>query len=86
MRWSPPHPREALVVIGASLLLALLLVLAAAPDLATMDFSIRSDTGGSPAAGPVVADDPAREAPAWVRDPLASPLTALDGGLAPPRP
>ena len=80
MRWAPLHPRQMLAIAGASLVMALLLMLAAAPDLATLDFSIGSDAAESGSSSAVILDRPeatAGDQPVWVSDPLAPPLDAL---------
>jgi hypothetical protein len=83
MHTLPSHPRHPLVAGAIALLVALMFLAAATPDLGTVDFSIFG--GGtetttqvehslptSPELGP-----PAK--PTWVTDPLASPLDSLAG-------
>jgi len=80
MRWAPIHPRQMLALLGASLMMALLLMLAAGPDFASMDFSMGSDATGSGSSSAVMPDRPETAAgnpPAWASDPLAPPLDAF---------
>ncbi len=80
MRWAPLHPRQLLAIAGASLAMALLLMLAAAPDLSSLslDFSIGSDASSpSSVVLPDRVEATAGEPPAWVSDPLAPPLERL---------
>lgn len=78
----PSLPRHPLVAGLVALLVALILIAAAAPELGTIDFSIG---GGSSADAPSVESIPTNpevtEAPKprWVTDPLASPLETLAG-------
>lgn len=79
MRWAPLHPRQIFAVASAAFVMALVLMLAAAPDLATLDFSIGSDAGRPDVSAPIpnaieaVPSGP----PEWVTDPLAPPLREL---------
>ena len=72
----PSHPRHPLLLGLVALLLALLVMAAAAPDLGTLDLSF----GGS---SPVAEPAPAASAPlapgdpAWVTDPLRPPVETL---------
>jgi hypothetical protein len=71
MRWAPIHPRQ-LLALGLLLLAVMLAtMLAAAPDLSTLDFSIggAAETSSAPSTGQ----------PTWVTDPLAPPLEDLAG-------
>ena len=73
MHLNPLHPRQ-LLLLGALTMLAALFVLAvAAPDLSTLDFSIGG--GGDAVVAPQTPGEPA-----WVADPLASPVQTLRGG------
>ena len=71
MRWAPIHPRQLLALGLLTLALALLTLLAAAPELGTLDFSIGGAAGTSSA--------PTSGTPTWVTDPLAPPLSDLAG-------
>jgi hypothetical protein len=76
----PSHPKHPLLIGLLALLLALLVMAAAAPDLGTLDFSLGG--GGDAASPPAVetaAPAPAGE-PTWVGDPLRSPLETLRTG------
>lgn len=79
MRWAPLHPRQMLAILAATLLTMLLLMLLAAPDLATLDFSLGSDaaSSGSPTPLPDRVEPTDAPAPTWVTDPLAPPLDGL---------
>ncbi len=67
----PSHPRHPLLFGVLVLLMALVLMAAAAPELGTLDFTTSS--GGS-APAPVDARlQPAPLEPAWMSDPLAPP-------------
>ena len=76
----PSHPRNPLVAGVVALLLALVVMLAAAPELGTLDLSIgggggsAADTYVPPAADPVATEAPA---PTWTTDPLAPPVERL---------
>jgi len=70
MRLTHTDPRLLLAALAA--VFALALASAGAPDLSGLDLS----SGGAPAAAP--ATEPAGT-PAWVEDPMASPLEALRG-------
>ena len=76
----PSHPKNPLLLGVVVLVFALLAMLAAAPELGTLDFSI----GGSGATPEVVPAEgglsatPATE-PNWVGEPLAPPLQELGG-------
>ena len=72
MRWAPIHPRQLLAVGLLTLALMLALLLAAPPDLGTLDFSI-----GTSAESPAVPTSTGE--PTWVTDPLAPPLSELSG-------
>jgi hypothetical protein len=63
----------------AALALAWIVMLAAASSLGTPDFSIGSGSASSPPAVEAPAGE--RGTPAWVSDPLASPLERLDPSL-----
>lgn len=70
MHVSDLHPKHPLLVGALIVMLALMAMLLAAPDLSTLEFS----TGGSSvvdAPAPVTAD------PVWPSDPLASPVDVL---------
>jgi hypothetical protein len=85
MRWAPHYSPQMLVLGFGMLLLMLVVMLAAAPDLGTLDFSIGG--GGEPAAPasdapfslPVIEQGPAPAEPTWVSDPLAAPLDVIGG-------
>jgi len=69
------HGHPLLVGLGL-LMLALLTLLAAAPDLSTLDFSLGRD--GVTSLPPVVdAAAPAAGEPAWVAEPLRTPGETL---------
>ena len=78
MRWAPLHTGQVLAAALAALALMLLAMLAAAPDLATLDLSLGSGAGAAEAAPAGEVERPA-ERPAWAADPLASPLDRLAG-------
>jgi hypothetical protein len=74
----PSHPRNPLVAGLLALALAVLIMLVAATELDTLDFSIGGS--GDPVtpsseAGLSVTPQPAE--PTWVSDPLAAPLSEL---------
>ena len=74
----PSHPKHPLVLGALVLVLALLVMAAAEPDLSTLDFSL----GGPDAAGPAPAGaEPGSgaTAPTWATDPLAAPVELLGG-------
>lgn len=75
MRWAPLHPRQLLALGLLVFGLALLITLATAPDLSTLDFSI----GSSSSSGAGAPTPPAAE-PQWVKEPFAPPLDTLAGG------
>ena len=72
----PSHPRHPLLFGLLALLLALLVMAAAAPDLGTLDLSLG---GSSPVAEPApTAPAPVAPGdPAWVADPLRPPVETL---------
>ena len=71
MRWAPLHPRQ-LIALGLIMLAVMLaMMLATAPDLGSLDFSIGSSSD-------VSATPPSSGEPTWVHDPLAPPLNELD--------
>jgi hypothetical protein len=74
----PSHPGSPLVAGLIALALAMLAMLAAAPELGSLDFSIGGGevvTTDAPAPAPPVTADPA--APTWVTDPVAAPIEAF---------
>jgi hypothetical protein len=75
----PSHPRHPLVAGVLALLLALIVMAAAAPDLGTLDLSLVG--GDANVAGTYVAPAETQVAPsgapAWTQDPLAPPLSEL---------
>lgn len=71
MRWAPIHPRQLLALGLLTLALMLVTLLAAAPDLGPLDFSIGGATESS--------STPTTDTPTWVTDPLAPPLGDLAG-------
>ena len=71
MRWAPLHPRQMLALGLLVLAMALAAMLAAAPDLGTLDFSIGSSSEQTTSAPPSTGE------PTWVTDPLAPPLSEL---------
>ena len=72
MRWAPIHPRQLLALGLLTLALMLAMLLAAAPDPGTLDFSV--GTSAEAPATPTTTGEPT-----WVTDPLAPPLTDLRG-------
>jgi hypothetical protein len=87
LRWAPLHPRQLLAIAVSTLALACMLMLAAATDLGTLDFSIGSSSHGSGSTlspptttAPVEATAP-RE-PTWVSEPLAPPIESLNPAAA----
>jgi len=78
MRWTPLHPRQVMTMTLAMLVFMAFLMLAAAPDLGTLDLSLGSGSNSSDAA-PALAAPPADPAatPAWTTDPFAPRLEAL---------
>ena len=77
MHWAPLHTRQAMAIALAAFGLLLVVMLATAPDLATLDLSLGSGSGAVEAAPAAEVERPATERPAWVADPLASPLAGL---------
>lgn len=71
MRWAPIHPRQLLALGLLTLALMLALLLAATPDLSTLDFSVGT-SAEAPATPPTTTTEPT-----WVTDPLAPPLSGL---------
>jgi len=68
-----------------TLVLMVMVMLAAASNLGSMDFSLGSGSDGQAAtstlpAGPVEATSPGK--PAWVTDPLAPPMSTLSRPVA----
>jgi len=73
MRATPLHPRQLTALLLLALALALALVLSTAPDLEPLSLSI-----GSEPASTSDGTTPAQSGtPAWVDDPLRSPLETL---------
>ena len=73
----PSYPKSPLIVGMLVFVLALFVIAAAAPDLASVEFSLPWDgTGTATPESATPAAPPASE-PAWVGDPLASPLESL---------
>jgi hypothetical protein len=76
------HPHSLLATACAALALSVGLMLATAPDLGSLDFSLgTAQTGGAGAAAPAEVQT-TQAPPAWLADPLASPLEALDPRVA----
>jgi len=76
----PTLPHHPLIAGLVALLAGLLVLLAAAPDLGTLDFSLGG--GGAPTAEPAIPANPqvtAPPEPTWATDPLAPPLEGLAG-------
>ena len=76
MHWAPLHTRQILAIALVALAAMLLAMLAAAPDLATLELSLGSGAESVEAA-PAAEARPVAERPAWMTDPLASPLQTL---------
>ena len=72
----PSHPRHPLLFGLLVLLMALVLMAAAAPELSTLDFSTGGG-GGAPAPAAETPVQPAPLEPSWVSDPLAPPTELL---------
>ncbi len=71
----PSYPRNPLAAGLLALVLALVAMAAAAPDLGSLDLSVG---GGSSAVETTVAPTPDAGSPAtWVHDPLAPPVETL---------
>ena len=73
MRATPLHPRQLTALLLVALALALALALATAPDLEPLSLSIGSEPASTSEA-PTAAQS---GTPAWVSDPLRSPLETL---------
>ena len=73
MRWAPLHPRQLITLGLLTLAMMLAMMLVAAPDLGSLDFSIG---GTSSETAPVQAPTISGE-PTWVNDPLAPPMEVL---------
>ena len=71
MRLAPLHPRQLLPIALATVALMLTVMIAATPELGTLDWSIGS--------GERTASPPAMTTgePSWVSDPLAPPVEQL---------
>ena len=72
----PSHPRHPMLFGLVVLLMALVLMAAAAPELGTLDFSTGGG-GGAPAPAAETPVQPAPLEPSWVSDPLAPPTELL---------
>ena len=77
----PSYPRSSIAAAAVALLLALALMLAAAPELGTFELSL----GGSGSVADTYVPPGGLEAtpssaPAWATEPLAPPLEALGTG------
>jgi len=66
------HPKQPLLIGLAVLLVAVLLMLASAPDVATLDFTLGGD--GAVATAPEESASTPSGKPAWATEPLRSPL------------
>jgi len=84
MRWAPQYSPHWLLLALGTLVLSLVLMLAAAPELGTLDFSIggAGPETSAPASGGTLSATPqvgAPPEPAWATEPLAAPLDGLLG-------
>jgi hypothetical protein len=70
----PSYPRHPVLLGLIVLLVALLAMAAAAPELGTLDFSVRGGAESAPAAADARGVE---SAPTWATDPLAPPLEQL---------
>lgn len=85
MRWAPLHPRQAMVIALAAFAMMLFLSTLTAPDLASLDLSIPSGGAESAVSEPVQETAEQTGTPAWVTDPMASPLRGFDPQSVPTR-
>lgn len=74
MHLNPLHPRQLLLLGALTMLAALFVLAAAAPDLGTLDFSL----GGGGEAAPATPAAGASGA-SWAADPLVAPVEVLRG-------
>jgi hypothetical protein len=85
MRWAPHYSPQMLLLGLGMLLLLIVVMLAAAPDLSTLDFSIggggetATPVSDAPFSLPVIEQGPAPAEPTWVSDPLAPPIDVVSG-------
>lgn len=70
----PSYPRHPVLFGLVVLLVALLALAAAAPELGTLDFSVGGGAESSPASADAAGVEPA---PTWATDPLAPPVEQL---------
>ena len=70
----PSYPRNPVLFGLIVLLVALLALAAAAPELGSLDFSVGAGAEPSPASVDAPGVEPA---PAWAHDPLAPPLEQM---------
>ncbi len=79
MRWTPLHPRQVVTLGLLALMMFLVLMLATAPELGSLDFSLGTDSGQTgPAGAGTMADLGSGEGrQVSVDNPLISPLIEL---------
>lgn len=74
MRATPLHPRQVTALLALALAMMLVLALATAPDLDMLSLSVGSEAAST--SEPAMSTTQS-ETPAWVTDPLRSPIETL---------